>query len=488
MNTIRNEDTKTDKQRISRRLLGLLLSAIVGISLLSACDELITEVTLERIAGNPTAEFIIDPPNTGFADSGCVEFTVRFLDKSDGPRDVWLWNFGDGDTSSDTNPTHIYDSAGTYTVKLEITDTETGGFDFEVKNRFIIVGTSASGFTFDTGQLCTKDTVTFIPTLGGATSWSWDFGDGSVASTDTFPRYSYSAPGVYQVTFSISGDCGIDSVQDSITISDCPNAAFVFDTAIGCESLLVTFSDSSVLDSTEVITLRSWDFGDGATLDTTANTVEHTYTVAGTYSVTLTVTSSNNSTDTVTLADIITLHDPTIVGFTSQNSPQDCFSQFQQFVVKFLDTSQGDITSRIWEFGDGTFDSTNNPEPLHAYSPGLYDVKLIITGVCGAVATTDSVTQIGFVFLDDVPQIPPITIIPHPTDPTGTMYFFADSTLGEIITRVWDFGDGVPADSSTAFIAHTFPDTGSATYIISVTNTNTCGTSVRSDSVIVTIP
>ena len=140
-----------------------ITACLIGL-VLPGCDTLVTEITEITTAGHPTAEFGLD---TNSVDSGCVPLTVTFIDKSSGPHNEWSWYFGDGDSSNDTNPTHTYDSAGTYTVTLFIRNyegiDEEPGVDNEVKNRFIIVGTTINSFTASPTVGCQGMEVTFAP-------------------------------------------------------------------------------------------------------------------------------------------------------------------------------------------------------------------------------------------------------------------------------------------------------------------------------------
>ncbi len=79
----------------------------------------------------PVAEF------SGTPTSGYVPLTVQFTDLSTNTPTSWLWNFGDGETSVEENPLHIYDTVGVYTVTL--TATNAGGSDSEVKVNYITV-------------------------------------------------------------------------------------------------------------------------------------------------------------------------------------------------------------------------------------------------------------------------------------------------------------------------------------------------------------
>ena len=451
-----------------------LLLAAIALGLINACDDLVTEVREVTIAGHPTAEFALD---SGFSDSGCVPMTVRFVDKSDGPRDEWLWKFGDGDSATEQNPTHVYNTQGVFDVSLTIKDSATGGVDTEVKKRFLVVGTSVVGFSPDTNNVCIGEPITFTPVVGAVSSYSWDFGDG-FSSTDSVPAHSYLDTGTFEVKLSVQGVCGVDSAKDTVFIRSCPLVVMQSDSiSTGCVPFTAYFSESSDPGPGVAILMRIWDWGDGA-IDTIStvniSTATHVYTVPDSYTVKLTIVNTDSVSRSDSLIDIVTVTDPVAAGFTSINASTGCFSPTQQFLVHFTDTSTGTIIQRYWDFGDGTFDSTNNPQPLHAYDTGVYTVKLKVVGKCGLTQFTDSVIATDFVGLSPAPiQSAPFTITTDTTDPSGLTIDIADNSTGSIVSRSWVFGDGTTSQSNIALFNKSYPLPGQ--YTISLTNTNFCG-------------
>lgn len=97
-------------------------------------------ITVTEAAEAPTAAF------SGTPRTGTAPLTVQFTDASTGGPTSWLWNFGDGNTSTEQSPSHQYASAGTYTVTLTVTNDE--GSDGETKTGYVIV--SAAPLTEDT--------------------------------------------------------------------------------------------------------------------------------------------------------------------------------------------------------------------------------------------------------------------------------------------------------------------------------------------------
>ena len=134
---------------------------------------------------------------------GFSPLSVQFTDESSNSPTSWLWEFGDGGTSSLQHPEHTYTSPGVYTVRLTVTNLYDE--DTHVEYRYIHV---TDGFTVDFAATPLNGTaplmVTFTDlTTGTPTSWNWSFGDGST-STEQHPLHTYQNAGSYTVTLSAS--------------------------------------------------------------------------------------------------------------------------------------------------------------------------------------------------------------------------------------------------------------------------------------------
>ncbi|HZD54818.1 MAG TPA: PKD domain-containing protein, partial [Candidatus Aquicultoraceae bacterium] len=227
----------------------------------------------------PVAEF------AGAPAAGRAPLTVAFSDLSTGAISSWSWNFGDGGTSTEQNPSHDFLAAGVYTVSLTVTGPD--GSNTNTKADYITV-TPFADFSASPTSGPAPLTVAFTDTSTGTpTSWSWDFGDNSTSTLQN-PSHEYTVPGTYDVTLTADGPGGLDSITKvgyiTVTIP-APVAQFSGTPLSGNASLDVQFTDNS----TGVISTWSWDFGDGSALDPNQNP-SHTYTAEGFYTVSLTVT------------------------------------------------------------------------------------------------------------------------------------------------------------------------------------------------------
>ncbi|KKG11919.1 cell surface protein [Methanosarcina sp. 2.H.A.1B.4] len=156
----------------------------------------------------PVADFIANPT------SGSAPLSVSFTDRSQNATSR-SWNFGDGATSTDTNPTHSYSLAGNYTVNLTVrnlkgTDSKTAVITVSEeegdKNDVLPVANFETNVTSGYAPL----SVLFTDRSQDATSRSWDFGDG-VTSTELNPTHTYSLVGTYPAKLTVSNANGTTS-------------------------------------------------------------------------------------------------------------------------------------------------------------------------------------------------------------------------------------------------------------------------------------
>ncbi|MDD1669730.1 MAG: PKD domain-containing protein, partial [Methanomicrobiales archaeon] len=134
--------------------------------------------------------------------SGIAPLTVQFTDTSEGSPGSWLWEFGDGDTSPDQNPSHTYEADGTYSVSLTVgnpvgRDYTTGAVPIRVGPVPIVSFTANQ--TYGIAPLPVQFTDT---SSGDPFSWIWNFGDGSPSLNQSQVAHTYVTPGTYTVTLS----------------------------------------------------------------------------------------------------------------------------------------------------------------------------------------------------------------------------------------------------------------------------------------------
>ncbi|MEN3041140.1 MAG: PKD domain-containing protein [Bacteroidia bacterium] len=172
-----------------------------------------------RVRSAPVADFAPDA-NLRF----CVGEPIAFTDRSQGAIRV-QWDFGDGQTSSSSNPTHTYAQAGTYTVTLVASVSAT--CTSRVQRQIEILPTPQASFTVDPPSLTLPDanTASFTNTSTGAVSYQWDFGNGQT-STAVNPTATYDREGEYVVTLTaLSADGCRDTAQYRLRVTFAQNIA-----------------------------------------------------------------------------------------------------------------------------------------------------------------------------------------------------------------------------------------------------------------------
>jgi PKD repeat protein len=192
------------------------------------------------------------PPEADFtADvtEGEAFLKVTFSSQSEGNITEWLWDFGDGQTSTKINPAHVYSTPGTYDVSLRVKGD--GGVDTKKKAGYIHVTpppVPSVNFSADPLTGIVPLVVSFTDkSTGTITSRLWDFGNGKTGTSAT-PKAKYFKPGTYTVSLTVTGPGGSDkeTKTDYITVNyPPPKADFKVDVTEGAVPLKVTFENLS---------------------------------------------------------------------------------------------------------------------------------------------------------------------------------------------------------------------------------------------------
>lgn len=257
----------------------------VSLDITAENDQMANETKYNYItvsAFSPVANFTASP------ESGSAPLTVQFNDTSANNPMAWIWNFGDGATSSDQSPKHIYETNGIYNVTLNAINAY--GISNITKYGFIEVSLNpgpVANFTYSPKSGFAPLTVQFTDNsteITDKTAWLWNFGDGE-SSSDKNPSHTYSVEGNYTVTLMVINIYGDDTETAVIIVNTgtgyVPVANFTASPTSGYAPLTVQFTDASTNSPTN----WTWDFGDGA--NSTEQNPIHKYTNAGTYNVTL---------------------------------------------------------------------------------------------------------------------------------------------------------------------------------------------------------
>ena len=405
--------------------------------------------------------------------SGTAPLSVQFTDISTTQWSVWTWDFGDGSTSVIKNPTHVYESPGTYTVKMTVGSF--GGYHTVTKNNYITVSSSGgivADFSANPTSGAAPLTVEFTDlSTGSPTMWDWNFGDGTSEGMLANPVHIYQNPGTYTVTLTASSQTGGTSTkvkEGYITVSSSGGivADFSATPTSGTAPLTVQFTDIS----TGSPTMWNWNFGDGTSEGMLANPV-HIYQNPGTYTVTLTASSQTGGTSTKVKEGYITVS-------SSGTGPKAAFTVDKRtgpkpLTVQFTDQSTGNPTMWAWDFGDGTSEMLANP--AHTYQEaGVYSISLTASNNAGS----DTKTEPDYISVTG--DIPPPVAMFEATPVSGSAPLqvkFSDISIGPPTSYLWDFGDG--STSTEAEPTHVYNAGGTYTVKLTVKNSGGSHTMTR---------
>ncbi|HET6255632.1 MAG TPA: PKD domain-containing protein [Puia sp.] len=419
----------------------------------------------------PVAQF------TSNVTSGCAPLGIKFTDQSTNNPTSWEWSFGNGQTSSQQNPTVVYTQPGTYTITL-IVKNASGAAAVRDSNYITIYASPTVSFGLN-HLACAPADIQFQqysqPGQGTITSYVWNFGDGTSGNGPT-PQHLYTQTGYYSVTLTVtnSGGCSnsatytrtlrlVDGVQPNFTWNETGNTCTA--------PFTLNFLNQTAGPGTMTY---NWSLGAGAApaTSTATNPAGITYPSAGSYSVTLIATSNLGCADTLTQTVPLASNTPVITAPTAGclNSP-----------VNFSNGTTPAPISSLWDFGDGS-PTSNQAAPTHTYtSAGTFTVTLTNKYANCTTTATSNIT-IGAAL------VPTFTAAPTSACQAPLAVQFTDQTSPVPTQWTWDFGDGTPTSNQQSPL-HTYTSTGNFNVMLTATTAAGCsGTTTMSKEVNITAP
>ena len=404
----------------------------------------------------PVANFVANPTDV------CAHIPVSFTDLSTGAITSWRWLFGDGGTSADQNPIHVYEDTGYFDVTLIVCNS--GCCDTIKFIKYIHINPPIAAFTTLFNCSKPKERV-FTDQSIGADEWNWNFGDGNT-STQQSPVHTYADTGIYTITLLVKNyTTGCEYVTTQTLRVVFEKANFTASDTIICKNNAVNFN--AVNNFAPNVISYQWLFGDGAS-GSGINPV-HIYTLSGKYTVQLIVTDILGCKDTLIKPLYIQVDGPT-ANFTPGVSGSCLLS-----AITFTDNSTGDgthpITSWIWNYGDGIIDTLTAPPFQHTYAaPGTYTVTLKVIDTKGCA---DSIANASALIISKpVADLSTTDTLSCPTKPIN----FINKSTGPGLIYNWNFGDGNTSTSINP--VHSYAVDGIYTIKLHITDQYGCKDSV----------
>jgi len=454
----------------------------------AACTESATQTV--QVVNPPIANFTTNDPTNACK----APLTIHFIDQTSPTPTGWLWDFGDGQTSTAQNPVHTYTSTGAFTVTL----TATGAGNCPnsiVKNNFITIQSPTVSIA-GTLTACTAATATFntinptatVNSVDGTSSYSWNApGSNEGSSTSATPTFTYASSGSYNlsVTVTTNGGCTVSGTT-TVQIGTPLVPDFTVSPALICNYQQVTFQSTTPGPPQNWV----WDFGDhtGVTVSGTS-TATHQYGFYGLHNVTLTVYNNGCPQQKV---EVVNIHPPYAFFKYALDATAGCANKFLlQFTdTSFENTAYGPI-SWSWNFGDpasGANNTSTLQNPEHQYpdpgaTPVTYNVTLTITNGSCSDSRTIPVT---------IANITPS----FTSSPSGTAcrnqivtYTSTSSPANLVSTYSWTVDGGMPSAPSTSpTFQTTFTSNGPHTVGLTITDINGCTYNAPASAIQITGP
>ena len=364
--------------------------------------------------------------------------------------DNWIWDFGDGNTSTEFEPSHTYATAGIYNVTLSASQ----GVVCTDMTTAVVIVEEGPETDFSVDEICSGDSYTFdnltLDPGGSVSGYEWTIEGNSY--NDFEPSVTFNNSGSIDVQLVASTDSGcVDTLVMQMTVRD-PIVVDVDIADFYCSNIGIQFNNNS----TGYIDGVLWDFGDGNT--STDFSPIHDYASQGTYTVTVTLfnTACGNE---VFVKDIDVQFAPPI-----DLGPS----------LDICSIGNTTYTMDTTGFGNATVTwSTGDSGPTATLTGGMTSLSVIVDNGGCITMDTVAVNNSSPIVIDiDVPDVVC----------SGAQLVISNNSTGTIDATDWDFGDG--NTSSDFSPVHTYASQGQYTVSVLLTNA-VCGNETYDEDVLV---
>lgn len=494
---------------------------------LVASNQCGTDTINKQLTVNPN---VVNAAFTPSATASCAPASIIFTNYSNIQTSAF-WDFDDGNVSSTINPTHVYNNAGIYDVRLIVTDN--CGID-TIFSTITVSNPPTVVFSLSNDTICQGQSIVATNLTPGLSSTNWNFGDNNTSNLNS-TNHIYSGFGTYSITLTgtdASSNCSASS-NKIIIVNQKATASIAASSTEGCFPLLVNFTNNSSNS-----TMYSWNFGDGNS--STIFQPQHNYVNAGNFNLSMIANNFQGCSDTArltlksyphpissfTLAKGNICQYPVEVFFTDQSSGAQGFKwifdnsdssylqnpateyqshgTFHPMLIAYnsfgctdtsianivlypnpeanfkLDTAEGceslivkftnnsvNSTNYTWEFDDNQIDNLINPTHYYEFA-GNYIPVLLAYGINGCIDTLESADTIKVYPKPDVD----FDIIPIESEfhNIANFQFINQTSFGDYFN--WDFGDGTY--DSIFNPRHQYNDHGEYTITLYSESSNGC--------------
>jgi PKD repeat protein len=399
--------------------------------------------------------------NFDYTKPACLNVPVSFNNNSSNAQS-YIWNFGDGNISTLSEPNHIYLKEGLYQIKL----TARSGFGctYSDSSEITITGPPPRPyFQISKKEGCSP--VTSYISIDSSrydqtSSYYWDFGNGLTSNSlippdSLFYKGSLTDDTVFHIRFVSYNFCDSLVYSESILVHPQPLTQFEMIHDWDCTPVEVHLKNVSRGKPESFY----WDLGDGTT--STEFEPLHTYTTGVSSSIYQISLISRNKCGIDTLTRNLLIKPNTVDAFFTVNNFKGCEGDAFCFQNYSSDTSGVGISNLSWNFGDGQGSSAENP--CHVFKQvGIYTVKLQVDNGCGRDETYDTIV---------INPTPLIEIHVNNEACVGEALSFNFSTNVEIAGKKWYFGDGDSSLLSNPY--HSYKQAG--TYEVMLTGVSVNG-------------
>jgi PKD repeat protein len=391
-------------------------------------------------------------PVVDFSFSGtCEKETYSFQNQISESVETYLWDFGNGNTSSEPNPKQVFTVFGDYSVSLTATNS-TGCENVKTKNVAVhsnpVVDFSAKGPpNACSGSLTELHNHTTNPDTREIASWLWHFND-STTQTEKDGRHIFPVAGVYMVSLSATTADGCQAKgEKEVTIHASPSTDFTHTPA--CDDVPVYFTGPSGND------IASWYWEIGSSYYTTSSPT-HTFKMAGDYPLYLQVTGANGCIAITNRSVHVPV--PLAPDFSLIKNCPD-----HEAVFTDVTTGIDPVISQEWYFDSGeTF--TGSSLTYAFQQTGTQTVMFKVAGESGCVYQVSKAIEVFPAPVAEFTADPAIGAYPHEVTFTNTSL--------NATSYFWSFSDG--AVSEEASPVYTFEQAGSYNVKLTASNEQQC--------------